>query len=242
MAKSPYTYFVSETTIPEAVPNQAIYFVIGLDYRKRYYKNMMVKALEAVGETIKKSDFIEETDEEMKCFGYPTYKVKKKAPKEGLVLAQRYFHNLGYRPHTMDSFVQIYDLWRMRSLYLIVLQGKVVSKMCILHQEIFTYDEKANIMTIAKCNEEINGYPPEAMKVMDVSVETPFVAVTVYGLDKEGTYDSNFCAIYTLPKKKNGEIIDTTGDHNDHDDNNKENDDNNKGDDNDITAMTTTTK
>ena len=195
---SPYTYFLSNTTVPETVPNNVIYFVIGLDYRKRFYKGMMVKVLESVGETVKKSDFVEEHDEEMKCFGYPTYKVKQKKSREGLVLAQRYFYNLGYRPHTQDPFVQIYDLWRMRSLYLIVIEGKVVSKVHHLHEHIFVYNETENTVSVQKCNEEIKGYPPETLRVMDISVEQPHVAVTVYGVDDDGKYDSNFCAIYTL--------------------------------------------
>ena len=198
MKTSPYTYFLSNTTVPETVPNNVIYFVIGLDYRKRFYKGMMVKVLESIGETVKKSDFVEEHDDEMKCFGYPTYKVKQKKSREGLVLAQRYFYNLGYRPHTQDPFVQIYDLWRMRSLYLIVIEGKVVSKLHHLHEHIFFYNETDNILTVQKCNNEIKGYPPEALRVMDISVERPHMAVTVYGVDDDGEYDSNFCAMYTL--------------------------------------------
>ena len=198
MKKSPYTYFVSTTTVAEKVPDEVIYFVIGMDSQKDLFKKMMVKALEKVGETIKESDFVDENNEDMKCFGYPTYKVKHEKPKEGLVLAQRYFYNLGYRPHTTEGFVQIYELWRMRTLYLIVVQGKVVSKLHHLHEDIFIYNEREDVMTVQKCNEEINGYPRDVLETMEITIEKPHLAVTVYGVDSKGESDSNFCGVYTL--------------------------------------------
>ena len=203
MVGKPYTYFNCETKEPDKILNYAIYFVIGVEQRENCYKSMMVEAVKCLGEKRKETDFIEDKEEELNCFGYPTYKVERTEMEKwtsmtnGMVLAQRYFYNIGYRPHHPDPYVQIYDLWRMRSLYLIIVNGKVVSKMHMLHEEVFAFNESMMTMKVQVTDEELENYPPMVLERLKIVVEKPFIAMTVYGKDKEGNKDSDCVAIRT---------------------------------------------